>query len=263
VGSGMTRVLLVRRNDRPSTAAFTDRLKAGLAAAGAEIAHNAADADLVVTLGGDGTMLAGVREARKFGIPTLGFNLGTIGFLTEAEPDALDQVTAAIAEQSYRVEERMTVEACLDDDSCWSGVNDVVVEKIESQRLVVLEVTIDGEPFISYRADGLVVATPTGSTAYNFSAGGPLIDPAVPALVVTPVAAHSLFSRSLVLAPTAVIQCRVAADRSVRVSIDGLEAGAAHLGSSIEIRRGDTPALFATLDSSTFAARVKRKFGLV
>ena len=158
---------------------------------------------------------------------------------------------------------RLTLEARINGEQLtMTGVNDVVVEKIHSQRLVFLTVTIDGVEFLTYRADGLVVATPTGSTAYNFSAGGPLVSPTVQTLLLTPVAAHSLFARTMALDPSAIIQIRVTSDRPVRVSTDGIEMGFLGDGGYVEITRGERFARFLTVHDHGFPTTVKTKFRL-
>jgi NAD+ kinase len=219
-------------------------------------------ADAVVAIGGDGTMLAAAHLALDLDIPVIGFNLGTVGFLAQAEPGEVDQVVKSLVAGSFEVEERMTIEASLPDGQTVVGINDVVAEKIDSQRLVALTVTIDRQPFLTYRADGLIVATPTGSTAYSFSAGGPLLDPGLEALLVTPVAAHSLFARTMVLQSSSVVGVEVAADRPVRVSVDGLESAALGQGEGFEVTRGGRPARFIRLREQAFPSLVTEKFRL-
>jgi NAD+ kinase len=216
----------------------------------------------VVASGGDGTVLGAVRRALELNVPVLAFNLGTIGFLADAEPADLPGVLDALEAGQLIERRRMTIRAVLNDGTEAVGVNDVVVEKIESQRLVSLEASIDGESFLVYRADGLVVATSTGSTAYNFSAGGPLVDPEVEAVMLTPVAPHSLFNRTMVLPISAQIRITVIADRPVRVSIDGLETGSLKLGGYVDVFCGERSVRFLTLNPSTFPATVKHKFRL-
>ncbi len=218
--------------------------------------------DVLVAIGGDGTVLAANRLAMALDIPVLAFNLGTIGFLAEAEPDDLNRVLVALQRGELTERTRMTIDATLPGGRVVTGMNDIVVEKIHSQRLVSLAATIDDAPFLTYRADGLVAATSTGSTAYSFSAGGPLVDPSIDAILLTPVAAHSLFGRTLVLRAQSVIEISVAADRPVRVSVDGLESGSLAEGESVVIRQGPQRARFLTLDDASFAATVKRKFRL-
>lgn len=269
------RIGLVLNPDREAACIFVRELAAVAADVGVEVAalrgadalgvpawdgHD--DVDIVAAAGGDGTVLEAVRIALGADLPVLGFNLGTVGFLAEAEPDELREALAALSEGRFRTADRLTITATLPDGRTASGVNDVVVEKIESQRLVILAVEIDGEPFVTYRCDGIVVATSTGSTAYAFSAGGPLVDPDLDAVLVTPVAAHSLFDRTLVLPPAARIVCRVRRDRPVRVSVDGVALGDLADGEAVVVTAGERRARFVVFDGKGFAARVTRKFRL-
>lgn len=253
------KVLLRTRERRPAVDAFTVELRSALDAAGIEVTEGSPD--MVIAVGGDGTMLSAVATALSADVPVLGFNLGTIGFLTAAEPENLDEVVERVRTGDYGIEERMTVAATVNEVTTL-GVNDVVVEKVDSQRLIELGVSIDGFEFVTYRADGLIVATPTGSTAYSFSAGGPLVAPTVAALVLTPVAAHSLFSRSILLPPDQVIVITVRRDRPVKLSVDKANLGHINEGDEVVVRRGDRPAQFVTLDPPSFAGLVKHKFDL-
>lgn len=256
------RVALEVRPSRPATVDFSTQLADRIVGAGGSVvADPEEEPDVVIAVGGDGTMLAAVRRALAWDVPVLGFNLGTLGFLAGAEPEDLEIVVERLLSDDYRVEERTTVSASVGGVSA-VGVNDVVVEKIDSTRLVELDVAIDGESFVSYRADGLVVATPTGSTAYSFSAGGPLVDPRVDALVMTPVASHSLFDRSLVLPATSSLEVTVARDRFVKVNVDKSDLGELGEGQSVRISRGERPARFISLGSTEFPGVVKEKFGL-
>lgn len=260
------RLGLVVRRDRPAASAFAAELAAEATRRGLQVAAalegeplDGGAIDLVVAVGGDGTMLSAVRRALELDRPVLGFNLGRLGFLAQAERADLGAVVEDLAGGRYRIEERMTIAATMPDGRVSTGVNDVVVEKIESQRLVVLEVEIDGERFLTYRADGVVVATSTGSTAYALSAGGPLVDPRLDALLVTAVAPHSLFDRTLVLPPGAEIRCRMATARPVRVSLDGVELGTLRRGEEVAMGRGRGVARFVTFGVEGFPTRAARK----
>jgi NAD+ kinase len=206
-------------------------------------------------------MLGAVHEALKWDVPVLGFNLGTLGFLTEADPGQLGEVIRRLGGGEYQVVDRLTLLASLNSVS-EQGVNDVVVEKIDSTRLVDLEVVVDGTLFTTYRADGLIIATPTGSTAYSFSAGGPIIAPGIDAFVLTPVAAHSLFDRPVVLPAGSKITITVRRDRPVRVNVDKEVLGQIGDGDIVTIERGPKPARFVTFASQTFPELVRDKFGL-
>lgn len=225
------------------------------------VGPEAASPDMVLAVGGDGTMLVAARIALDGDVPVLGFNLGTLGFLTEAEPADLEQVVPRLLEGRYQIEERMTVLARADERE-ETGLNDVVIEKIDTTRLVSLDVVIDGAPLTTQRADGLIVASPTGSTAYSFSAGGPVLDPAMQALVITPVATHSLFDRSIVVPGSSRIEVTVLTDRMVRVNVDKEGLGTLGEGDRVAISAGRRPSRFVTLGDRSFATLIREKFGL-
>jgi NAD+ kinase len=218
--------------------------------------------DVVVAVGGDGTMLRAARTALHGDVPLLGINVGRKGFLADIEPILLEEAVDALASGSWQESRRMTIEATVNEREPVTGINDVVIEKVLSQRLISIEVAVDGERFINYHADGLILATPTGSTAYNLSAGGPLVDPEVEALVLSPVAPHSLFSKSLVLRPETEVLCRVMQDRSAGVSVDGYDLGTVSPGDEIKVRRGGETVRFVEISGRSFPARVKEKFHL-
>lgn len=240
---------------------FAGRLAELIVEQGGAIADGDDWPDLVLSVGGDGTMLAAVRRALAWDVPVLGFNLGTLGFLTRAEPDHAVAVTRRLLAGDYTVEERQTVTAQVGEVKA-TGVNDVVIEKVDVTRLISIEVSIDERPFITYRADGLIVATPTGSTAYSLSARGPLVDPRVRGLVMTPVASHSLFDRAMVLSEHSVIDLRVTRDRQVRVNVDKTDLGVLGEGGTVRIGVGERAAKFVRLDNTGFADLLKRKFNL-
>lgn len=255
------KVALAVRTGRIEIDEFAEELEAKITDHGGSVVSGDVAPDLVIAVGGDGTMLGAVGTAVEWDVPVLGFNLGTMGFLTEAEPNQVDTVVERLFASDYAVVERLTVSATAAGMTV-NGINDVVVEKIDSTRLINLEVVIDGDRFATYRADGLIVATPTGSTAYSFSAGGPMIDPDVEALVLTPVAAHSLFDRSIVLPASASIVVTVRRDRPVRVNVDKEVLGQIGDGDEVLIQRGPRPARFVSFDPSSFPGLVRDKFGL-
>jgi NAD+ kinase len=220
------------------------------------------EADVVVALGGDGTVLEGARIARKHGVPAVGVNAGTVGFLAEIDPDNVAEALDALVAGEYRVSERMTLEATLPDGSSVDGLNDAVVEKAVSRQVVRIEVAVAGEPLALYRTDAVIVSTPTGSTAYNFSAGGPLVDPELQALIVTAVAPHNLFGRSLVFGPAAGLELTVGADRSARLNVDGLHVAELEPGDTVHITRGRRTVRLIRFSPGNFARTVKEKFHL-
>lgn len=240
---------------------FAGRLTSMIEEAGAKVVDTGNGADMVVSVGGDGTMLAAAHIALEADVPVVGFNLGTMGFLAHAETHNAHEVVERLVKGEYAVEERMTVSAELNGRR-QVGINDVVVEKVDTTRLIVLDVTVDGDRFVTYRADGLILASPTGSTAYSFSAGGPLVDPRLRAVVMTPVAAHSLFDRALVLPEDATIDIEVVSDRTVRVNVDKDSLGELREGERLTVRAGERAVKFVALRSGGFTGVVRDKFGL-
>jgi NAD+ kinase len=220
------------------------------------------DADVVVAVGGDGTVLQAVRQALAADVPVLGVNAGTVGFLTQAEPDRLPAAVAALAAGDYTESRRMTLEARMPGLDPVPGLNDVVVEKLISQHVVKVALSVGPERLVEYRADAVIVATPTGSTAYTFSAGGPLVDPELDALVVSSVAPHTLFSRPIVFRPGARLVLEVVDDRPARVNVDGRSIGELSPGERVEVGRGTVEARFITLTPRNFATAVRHKFHL-
>ncbi len=166
----------------------------------------ALDVELIIVLGGDGSILRGAELARPHGTPVLGVNLGHVGFLAEAERDDLERIVEVVVDRSYTVEERMTlaVDVLLDDELIFDtwALNEASVEKAAREKMLEVMVAVDGRPLSRWGCDGVVVATPTGSTAYAFSAGGPIVWPEVEAILMVPLSAHALFSRPIVVAPT-------------------------------------------------------------
>ena len=228
----------------------------------------AADCELVLVLGGDGTILRGAELARETGTPLLGINLGHVGFLAEADHDDLEQVIEAVVTGRYRAEERLTVDVSVFVDdalvaSTWA-LNEASVEKASRERMLEVQVEIDGRPLSRWGCDGVVCSTPTGSTAYNFSAGGPIVWPEVQALVVVPLSAHALFARPMVVAPSSVVSVQVIQtnDGGGVLWCDGRRTVELPPGARIEVRRGHAPVRLARLHEAPFTDRLVAKFEL-
>jgi NAD+ kinase len=220
--------------------------------------------DVVLSLGGDGTLLRGARFACRRGIPILGLNLGHVGFLASAGPEAATRALALLAHGDFSIEPRMALEARLGDGEPLVAVNDVVVHKGGIARVIRLAVSVDGEPVGPYSADGIIVATPTGSTAYSMSAGGPIVVPSVDALVLTAICPHTLAVRPLVVPASARITiCPLdpvpGPESDLLVSIDGQVA--AHIAPSQELHvaRALQPVLLARLGEESFFGRLSEK----
>ncbi len=227
----------------------------------------AAGCELVLVLGGDGTFLRAAELARNAEIPVLGVNLGRIGFLAEAEADSIDTVLEHVIKRDYVVEERMTLDLSIRArgkllDRGWA-LNEASLEK--GPRLGVLGVVleVDGRPVSAFGCDGVLVSTPTGSTAYAFSAGGPVLWPDLEAILVVPNNAHALFARPMVTSPAASIAIEIeAGGHDGLVFCDGHREMVLPAGGRLEVTRCGTPLKWARLDSAPFSDRLVRKFRL-
>lgn len=286
-GGGARSVLVVAHTGRGRTRDTAQRAVARLTAAGARVrvlpeeeqalagsdvevrpAEQAvAGADLVLVLGGDGTLLRAAELARGTGVPLLGVNLGHVGFLAEAEPDAIAGVCDSVLAGEWEVEERGTVSVSVSVEgrrrvTTWA-LNEASLEKADRTRMVECAVGVDGRPLVSFAADGVVVATATGSTAYAFSAGGPVVWPDVAALLVVPLSAHALFARPLVVSPRSTVAIDVLPGESAAVlSCDGRRTIAVAAHSRVEVTGGAEPVRLARLQGTPFTDRLVRKFGL-
>jgi NAD+ kinase len=219
-------------------------------------------ADLVVGVGGDGTVIEALRQGITADAPVMGVNAGHMGFLTEIEPARIPEALDAIESGRYLLSERMTLEARVAGSEPRLAINDAVIEKTVTQHVIRVAAWVGDDRLIGYRADGVVVATPTGSTAYNFSAGGPLVDPELDALVVTPVAPHTLFGRPLVFGPEVLLRFEVEGDRTARINLDGRSWCELEPGGSVEVVRAAQRIRFLRLAPRNFARSVREKFHL-
>jgi NAD+ kinase len=288
------RVAVLPHMGRPTAVAAATRLVEGLSAAGIVSALPADDIaaldprlahamtplnkpvtledgiELMVVLGGDGTILRGAEWVLTSEIPLLGVNLGHVGFLAEAESSEIDTIVAHVVERSYIVEERFTIDVILRDSKTfeveWSSyaINEVSIEKASRERMLEVLVEVDGRPLSRWACDGMLVSTPTGSTAYAFSAGGPVIWPGVDALLVVPLSAHALFARPLVLSPTSTVVVEVLDVSPTHgvVWCDGRRSVELHAGMEIEVTRGKQRLRLARLSQAPFTDRLVNKFGL-
>ncbi|GLU49387.1 NAD kinase [Nocardiopsis ansamitocini] len=234
-------------------------------------ADAAAGAELIMVLGGDGTLLRAAEIARPAGVPLLGVNLGHVGFLAEAERENLSDTVRAVVDRDYQVEERMTLDIAVYDragaastvpERTWA-LNEATAEKASARSMLELVLEIDGRPLSRWGCDGVVCATPTGSTAHAFSAGGPIVWPDVEALLVVPISAHALFARPMVVSPDAVVALEVLPDTTDGVLwCDGRRMVELPAGARIEISRSATPVRLARLQRAPFTDRLVAKFGL-
>lgn len=224
--------------------------------------------DVTVSFGGDGTFLRAAHLSRDAGIPVLGVNLGRLGFLAEIEVDDLAWAMSAVATGAYSVDERPTLQVTIvghDGVERWKGwaLNEVAIEKTARQRLLLMDVHLDEELFAKVPADALILATPTGSTAYALSAGGPIVSPRIEATLVVPVAPHTLFDRTLVAAPDETVRVELLPGQAPAVvSCDGRDPIQVEPGESIRVVGGGRPVRLARVAPLEFTSLIRRKFGL-
>ncbi len=232
--------------------------------------------DLVVSLGGDGTMLRAIDKILPSPIPVLGVNFGSLGYLTQIDPKGLYGSLEKFFRGEYRVEERMTLSVEVEKYEAISespdiqpffrrhfvALNDLVVEKLDSGHVIRVRVVFGSSNFLTYEADGLIVSTPTGSTAYSFSARGPVVSPRLRAMILTPISPHMLFDRSLVLEPKETVELKLAAGPSAAVMIDGSQKLILDPGDLVRCSANEAPACLVTFAERDFHEILKKKFGL-
>ncbi|KZE42017.1 NAD kinase [Microbacterium sp. T32] len=256
---------VVSAEDRPELA---ERLSLdGVETLGVDVGVD--DLELAIVLGGDGTILRAAETVRGGRAPILGINMGHVGFLAEIERDDMDDAVRRVIDRDYRVEERLALAVkVLDADDrvifeTWA-LNEATVEKASRERMLEVVMEVDGRPLSSFGCDGIVMATPTGSTAYNFSAGGPVIWPTVEAIAVVPLSAHALFARPLVVSPDATVAVEVL-ERTSGSGIlwcDGRRSHELPPGARVVVRRSSRPVRLARLHPAAFTERLVRKFRL-
>lgn len=271
---GLARHLITRLNELGFEVRISPTEAADVAEGGAlspvsllEASQIAKDAEVALVLGGDGTFLRAAEYARNAGIPLLGVNLGHVGFLAETEVDALDATVTAIVEGSYQVEERFTLQvtATLDGEVIaedWA-LNEASVEKGNREKLLEVAVSVDDRPLLRFGCDGVICATPTGSTAYAFSVGGPIVWPNVEAMLLVPNAAHALFQRPLVVAPNSQIDIDlIGADQPGLLSCDGRRTYPLPPGTRLRVERSAQTVSIARPHPTPFGERLVAKFQL-
>ena len=225
------------------------------------------EVEALMTLGGDGTLLRGARYVAGLPVPILGINLGRLGFLTSCGVDDLEPAITRLASGEFRAEARMALDArALGVDGAerkrWIALNDVVLHKSGFARMVSLNVSANGETIASYAADGLIIATPTGSTAYNLSAGGPVVAPTVESILLTAIAPHTLSIRPLVLPPSADVLVRAEdGPEELLVTVDGQVGTTFAEGEALAVCRSERPVQIVRFPGTTFFSRMRRKLG--
>jgi NAD+ kinase len=220
--------------------------------------------DLVISLGGDGTMLRAAQLANENDAPLLGINRGALGYLTEVEAGEEETALRRILAGDYQIEERMMLACAMDvEETTIVGLNEVLVERALRHRMIRLNVQIDGERLTEFDADGLIVATPTGSTAYSMSAGGPIVDPKAQCMVLVPVSAHLIFARPLVLSADAVVELRVLGSHGdAALTVDGSLGGPVPPDATVVVRRHPKPLRFVKVAGPRFLERLRAKLRL-
>lgn len=233
-----------------------------------EVDCQISELELVVVLGGDGTILKAAEIVRDYSIPLMGVNLGHVGFLAESEREEFTEAVRRVLDHDYEIKERLTLEVAVFVDGkevfrTWA-LNEATVEKNARERMLEVVLEIEGHPLSSFGCDGVVMSTPTGSTAYAFSAGGPVVWPSVEALLVVPLSAHALFARPLVVKPDAMVAVEVL-QRSAGHGIlwcDGRRSWELPPGARVEVTKSNKPVRLARLRTSTFTDRLVNKFSL-
>jgi NAD+ kinase len=266
---------LLPADDETETQVLTDRVlqarggghQATIGMLGVDVPVD--DVELAIVLGGDGTILRAAELVRDGRAPVLGINMGHVGFLAEIEPDDMDAAVRMVIDRDYDVEERLALAVRVKDATgavlyeTWA-LNEATVEKASRQRMLEVVIEVDGRPLSSFGCDGVVVSTPTGSTAYNFSAGGPVIWPTVQAIAVVPLSAHALFAKPLVVGPEHAVAIEVL-ERTGDTGIlwcDGRRSHDLPPGARVVVRRSAHPVRLARLHPAAFTDRLVRKFRL-
>lgn len=222
-------------------------------------------ADLLIVLGGDGTLLGTAREAAAFDVPILGINLGNLGFMADIELGELDEALKAFMQGEYSIESRFMIDACIEKASgetrCLTALNDIVVTRASYQRMVAFDVRVNGDDLAHYQGDGLVVSTPTGSTAYSMSAGGPIVDPSLGVCVITPVCPHTMASKPVIVPGGAEIEIKFKStfDDMAMLTADGQSGISLNEGDVIKIKGSKYTTKLVKLSKHSFYELVNLK----
>jgi NAD+ kinase len=253
-----------------ATVEYAKTVSSEVATAVLELGKDAKETDLelAVVLGGDGTILKAAELVRDSQTPLLGINLGHVGFLAESEKNEIGSTIARVVAKDYLVKERLTLDVSVKLDGkevyrTWA-LNEATVEKSARERMLEVVVEVDGRPLSSFGCDGIVISTPTGSTAYAFSAGGPVVWPSVDALLMVPLSAHALFARPLVISPNSLVAVEVL-KRSAGTGVlwcDGRRSTELPAGARVEVRKSEKSVRLARLRQGPFTDRLVRKFSL-
>lgn len=222
------------------------------------------DIDCVIVIGGDGSLIEAARALQRHDIPVLGINMGTLGYLTEVEISDIDEAVEKIINEDYQLEKRMMLEGIFDNGQSDICLNDIIVSRKGALRVIHFDLFVNGELLNSYKADGVIISTPTGSTAYNLSAGGPIVEPTASMIVITPICSHALNTSSIVLSADDEIVIRVGEGRNgtteeVLVAFDGADTVTLFTGDSVIIRKSDAATKIMKLKKVSFLEILRRK----
>ncbi len=257
----LSRIGVVVHDGKPAAVRLRDELGTWLGRRGA--AFDQDDPGLILSLGGDGTMLRAAQLAHQKDVPLLGINLGSLGYLTEVDEGGAHEALEQVLTGDIQIEERMMLECSIPGSGeRFVGLNEVLVERASQHRIVRFGIGIGGESFTDFNADGVIVATPTGSTAYAMSAGGPIVSPRAECIVVVPVSAHIIFSRPFVLAADEAIEISVKGDQPASVSLDGAIGCDVAAGSVVRVGRHPRPLKLVRTGGPRFLERLRIKLGL-
>jgi len=275
VDPGSRTVALVVNPTRPAAKELAERARAWWMASGWTVLVDDGDGEsgladgalaFAVSLGGDGTMLRTVQLVLDWQVPVLGVNFGNLGYLTQVEPEGIELAFSRLVAGDYAVEQRMTLEVDVLGSGAGSSrfvaLNEVTVERQAPGHTIRVAVSIAGRPFLTYAADGIIVATPTGSTAYNLSARGPIVSPHLRAMILTPISPHMLFDRSLVLEPDETVRLDLLDGRRAVLSVDGSIVVPLALDESVVVTAGAQAARIVRFGQPDFHAILRGKFGL-
>lgn len=260
----MKRVALVVHPKQPDALEAADKLAHLSEERGVEVTWDTdSDADAIIALGGDGTILRAADVAFRMDVPLIGINLGNLGFLSTAEVSDLVEAFDSLVAGRFEIEERMMLEARATDPKGGSlqviALNEVVVERASLSHVVAIRLSVDGQRVATYTADGFIVATPTGSTAYSLSAGGPVVEPGLQALVLTSVSAHSPLWRAIVVAPDRKVRLEIPSDE-VGLSADGRPVGKLVPGTVVEVTASNRPLKLVRFEGPRFYEKLRSRF---
>lgn len=264
----MKNIFLITNKEKDPNHSYTDRIKSYLAAHGIELTAKQPEADCAIVLGGDGTLLKAARDMVEYEIPLLGINLGTLGYLAEIESSNIEKALDKLLTGEYAREERMMLSGtvfCKEQETMHDfALNDIVIARCGSLQMLNFNIYVNGRFLNGYSADGIIVATPTGSTGYNMSAGGPIVEPSASLILLTPICPHTLNTRSIVLSPEDEVIIDIPSGRehtvqTVEANFDGTQNVKLQTGDRIVIKRAAKTTGILKLNTESFLEILHKK----